>query len=80
MRTIRGMIYTDKMLFEAGEITVEGDTIEKIELCGQDKLTQEEAGRYILPGLIDTHFHGCAQDMISVTARWRRCRRLAPTR
>lgn len=60
MRTIRGMIYTDKMLFEAGEITVEGDTIEKIELCGQDKLTQEEAGRYILPGLVDTHFHGCA--------------------
>lgn len=60
MRTIRGMIYTDKMLFEAGEITVKGDTIEKIELCGQDKLTQEEAGRYILPGLVDTHFHGCA--------------------
>lgn len=60
MRTIRGMIYTDQMRFEAGEITITGDMIEKIELFGEDALTKEEAGRYILPGLVDTHFHGCA--------------------
>lgn len=60
MRTIRGMIYTDKMCFEPGEITITGDTIEKIECFGDDRLTAEEAGCYIMPGLVDTHFHGCA--------------------
>ncbi len=60
MRTIRGMIYTDRFLFEAGEITITRDTIEKIEYLAEGCLTEEEAGRYILPGLVDTHFHGCA--------------------
>lgn len=60
MRTIRGMVYTDKMCFEPGGITIEGDSIEKIERLGDGQLTKEEAGRYILPGLVDTHFHGCA--------------------
>ena len=60
MRTIRGMIYTDKMCFEPGVITIGGDSIEKIEYFGEDQLTKEEGGRYILPGLVDTHFHGCA--------------------
>ena len=60
MRTIRGMIYTDKMCFEPGVITIGGDSIEKIECFGEDQLTKEEGGRYILPGLVDTHFHGCA--------------------
>ncbi|MCM1123906.1 MAG: N-acetylglucosamine-6-phosphate deacetylase [Eubacterium sp.] len=60
MRTIRGMVYTDKMCFEPGEITVTGDTIEKVERFGEDQLTKEEAKCYILPGLVDTHFHGCA--------------------
>ncbi len=60
MRTIRGMIYTDRFLFEAGEITITRDTIEKIEWLAEGCLTEEEAGRYILPGLVDTHFHGCA--------------------
>lgn len=60
MRTIKGMLYTDKMIFEPGEITISGDTIEKITICSEELLTAEEAKRYILPGLVDTHFHGCA--------------------
>lgn len=60
MRSIRGMIYTDKMCFESGEVSIEGDRIEKIELCGEQELAEAEAGTYILPGLVDTHFHGCA--------------------
>lgn len=60
MRKIRGMIYTDRFCFEAGEITITGDTIEGIEGFAEGRLTEEEAGRYILPGLVDTHFHGCA--------------------
>ncbi|MDE6846022.1 MAG: amidohydrolase family protein, partial [Lachnospiraceae bacterium] len=54
------MIYTDKMCFEPGSITIEGDSIEKIECFGADQLTDEETGCHILPGLVDTHFHGCA--------------------
>lgn len=60
MQTIRGLIYTDKMCFEPGEINITGDSIEKIECFEKNQLTEEEAGRYILPGLVDTHFHGCA--------------------
>ena len=60
MRSIRGMIYTDKMCFESGEVSIKGDRIEKIELCREEELTEAETGRYILPGLVDTHFHGCA--------------------
>lgn len=60
MRTIRGMIYTDQFCFAAGEITITEDTIGKIEYLEKECLTEEEAGRYILPGLVDTHFHGCA--------------------
>lgn len=60
MRQIRGMIYTDRMCFEPGEITIEGEKIGNLELCGAETLTEEEADRYIFPGLVDTHFHGCA--------------------
>lgn len=60
MRAIRGMIYTEKMRFEPGEITIEGDKIEKVELCRMEELTEAEAGSHLLPGLVDIHFHGCA--------------------
>ena len=60
MRTIRGLLYTENMSFEPGEIAFSGDTIEKITFCGEDRLTAQEAAHYILPGLVDIHFHGCA--------------------
>lgn len=60
MRTIRGMVYTDRFCFEAGEITITGDMIKTVEHLEEEQLTEEESGRYILPGLVDTHFHGCA--------------------
>ena len=60
MRTIRGMLFTDKMIFGPGELVIEGDVIEKIDLCEEGQLTEKEVGQYILPGLIDIHFHGCA--------------------
>lgn len=59
MRTIRGMIYTDQCRFQAGEVTITGDMIEKIDFVSEELLTEEERGRRILPGLVDTHFHGC---------------------
>lgn len=60
MRQIKGMIYTDRMCFEPGSLTVEGDRIERIERCGREALTEKERETYVLPGLVDTHFHGCA--------------------
>lgn len=60
MRSIKGMIYTDKMCFEPGKITIKNDRIEQIQLCRAEELAEAEAENYILPGLVDTHFHGCA--------------------
>lgn len=60
MRTIRGMVYTERFCFEPGEITIEDDRIVKIERQGKDGFTEKEAQTYILPGLVDIHFHGCA--------------------
>lgn len=60
MRTIRGMVYTDRMCFEPGEIVIEGERIGKVERCEVGALTEQEANTHILPGLVDIHFHGCA--------------------
>lgn len=60
MRIIRGMVYTDRMCFEPGEIAIEGERIERVERCEDSALTEKEAQTYILPGLVDIHFHGCA--------------------
>lgn len=60
MRLIKGMIYTEKMCFEPGGLTIEGDRIKKIERYGEETLTERERETYVLPGLTDIHFHGCA--------------------
>lgn len=60
MRIIRGMIYSDRLCFEPGEIAIEGERIASVEPCRADDLTQNEAQTHILPGLVDIHFHGCA--------------------
>lgn len=60
MRLLKGMIYTDRMCFEPGSLAIEGDRIERIDRCGSGALTEKERETYVLPGLVDTHFHGCA--------------------
>ena len=60
MQRIRGMIYTDQMQFRSGEIKITDDIIEDILFLDEAALTAEEAGHYLLPGLVDIHFHGCA--------------------
>lgn len=60
MRIIRGMVYTDRMCFEPGEVVIDGERIENVARCESDVLTEKEAQTYILPGLVDIHFHGCA--------------------
>lgn len=60
MRQIKGNLYTEAFRFETGVLTIEGERITSVDLCGEDELTGEERERYILPGLVDIHFHGCA--------------------
>lgn len=60
MRQIKGIVYTTEFRFETGIVTVDGDRITSVELCDEAELTKEQRGQYILPGLIDIHFHGCA--------------------
>ena len=60
MRHIKGILYTGAFRFEAGMLTIDGDRIVSVELCSEEELTEEQRGQYILPGLVDIHFHGCA--------------------
>lgn len=60
MRTVRGRVFTEGMCFEAGEVVIEGERILNVERCANDALTEKEAQTYVLPGLVDIHFHGCA--------------------
>lgn len=60
MRRIKGILYTEEFRFEAGALTIEGNRIASVEPCDEEELTAEEKGRYILPGLVDIHLHGCA--------------------
>ncbi len=60
MRIIRGMVYTDSMCFEPGELVIEDERIENVARCEAGALAEKEAQTYILPGLVDIHFHGCA--------------------
>ncbi len=60
MQSLKGMIYTERFLLEPGELLIEKDIIQEIRLCERDCLTDREKRRYLLPGLIDIHFHGCA--------------------
>lgn len=60
MFTIKGMVFTKDCIFAPGTVTVEDDIIKDIELCEPDELSKEESECYIIPGLVDVHFHGAA--------------------
>lgn len=60
MRRLKGMVYTERFVFEPGEVVIEGDTIRAVNRCAEEEMTEAERGTYLLPGLIDIHFHGCA--------------------
>lgn len=60
MMTLKGMVYTKDCEFVPGVITVVDDMIQSVTPCPLESLTQEESECYLLPGLVDVHFHGCA--------------------
>ena len=57
MRKLKGNIFTDKYIFVPGEITIEGDTIS--ELKYPMSIPDADKDKYIIPGLVDIHSHGC---------------------
>ncbi len=57
---LKGLIYTERFCFEPGILCVEEDRIRKIEIGALEDLTEAEQDTYLLPGLVDIHFHGCA--------------------
>lgn len=60
MITFKGMIYTKDCVFSPGVITIEGDKIKDVRLCDMTELTVKEQEQYLIPGLVDVHFHGAA--------------------
>lgn len=59
MKKIIGNIYTPDFAFKPGVIFINDNRIEKVDLVDIDTLSEEEKGRFIIPGLIDIHTHGC---------------------
>lgn len=60
MFTIKGMVYTKECVFTPGVLEIEDDVIRNVSVCGVNELTQEEQKNYLIPGLVDVHFHGAA--------------------
>lgn len=60
MDRIRGIIYTNRFTFEPGIVNIDSGRISSVEKCDMTELTKEESRRYLLPGLVDIHLHGCA--------------------
>ncbi len=60
MNKLKGILFTNNFTFKPGIIIIENDRIQEVELCALEDLTEEEQERYLLPGLVDIHFHGCA--------------------
>ncbi len=57
---LRGMIFTKNFVFEPGELIIEDGIIKEIRMCEYEDLTQKEQEQYLVPGLVDVHFHGAA--------------------
>lgn len=58
METLRGHIFVDKS-FAEGEVKYENGIITEVSRLDAGTLTPEEDAKYIIPGLVDIHFHGC---------------------
>ena len=60
MTTFKGMIYTKDCNFFPGMISIEEETIAEVQFCDLSDLTAEQQEQYLIPGLVDVHFHGAA--------------------
>lgn len=60
MFTIKGMVYTKDCVFAPGILIIEDGVLLDVSMCTVDELTQEEQQQFLIPGLVDVHFHGAA--------------------
>ena len=56
MKAITGNIYAPDFQFHRGKLFIENDTIVKVEYTTP---STDNEDCYVIPGLIDIHFHGC---------------------
>jgi N-acetylglucosamine-6-phosphate deacetylase len=65
MEIVNGMIFTDEQSFREGTVEIEDGKFKDI-IWGHTAKVSESSdvidanGKYVIPGLIDIHFHGCA--------------------
>ena len=59
-------IFYDNGIFAKGTIDIEGDRIKAIsenggskDISSEDNEVIDATGMYVIPGLVDIHFHGC---------------------
>ena len=57
MKIINAKVYTEDGTFQKKDVYTDG---EKIALSGGDEEILDGSGCYLIPGLTDIHFHGCA--------------------
>ncbi len=57
MKIINAKVYTEDGTFQKKDVYTDG---EKIALSGEDEEILDGSGCYLIPGLTDIHFHGCA--------------------
>ncbi len=65
MKIVNGMIYTDEQNFREGTVEIENGKFKDIRWGHTAKVPKssdviDANGNYVLPGLVDIHFHGCA--------------------
>ena len=64
VRCVTGGDVFDADCFAAGDVWVSGSTIAK-EDCASEGIELDASDCYVIPGLIDLHFHGCMGDDLS---------------
>ena len=77
MRIINGNVFTPDCRFEKKDVYIENGYFAR-EARGGDEETVDAAGCYVIPGLIDIHFHGClgmdlcdgTPEAVRTIARW----------
>ena len=60
MTTLRGMVYTKDCVFLPGMVIIGDGLIQEVQILETEELSEQEQARYLIPGLVDVHFHGAA--------------------
>ena len=60
MITNKGMLFSKDCIFCPVRISIEEETIAEVQFCDLSELSEQEKEQYLIPGLVDVHFHGAA--------------------